>query len=175
MEAGGERRGGEEAEEGVAGSLRFEGGPSCAPNSDWCPPPPVDSIPLEDLARELPTCELEPGEREGGREGEGGRERGRGREGGKEGEGGREGGRGNGEEREEGREGGKGGREEIHIAATDQRPDLVVWNNKMKEVWVVELTICFENRFDEANLLKAGRYVDLMQQVTTSNYSGTLY
>ena len=67
MEAGGERRGGEEAEEGVAGSLRFEGGPSCAPNSDWCPPLPVDSIPLEDLARELPT---EAGG-EGGREGEG--------------------------------------------------------------------------------------------------------
>ena len=61
-----------------------------------------------------------------------------------------------------------------HIAATDQRPDLVVWNNEMKEVWVVELTICFENRFDETNLLKAGRYADLMQQVTTSNYSGTL-
>ena len=59
-----------------------------------------------------------------------------------------------------------------HIAATDQRPDLVVWNNEMKEVWVVE--ICFENRFDETNLLKAGRYADLMQQVTTSNYSETL-
>ena len=67
MEAGGERRGGEEAEEGVAGSLRFEGGPSCAPNSDWCPPLPVDSIPLEDLARELLT---EAGG-EGGREKEG--------------------------------------------------------------------------------------------------------
>ena len=39
---------------------------------------------------------------------------------------------------------------------------------------MVELTICFENRFDEANLLKAGRYAALMQQVTTSNYSGTL-
>ena len=60
-----------------------------------------------------------------------------------------------------------------HIAATDQRPDLVVWNNEMKEVWVVELTICFKNRFDEAKLLKAGCYADLMQQVTTSNYSGT--
>ena len=31
-----------------------------------------------------------------------------------------------------------------------------------------------ENRFDEANLLKAGHYADLMQQVTISNYSGTL-
>ena len=43
----------------------------------------------------------------------------------------------------------------------------------MNEVWVVE-TICFENRFDEAHLLQAGRYGDLMQQVTTSNFSGTL-
>jgi len=42
-----------------------------------------------------------------------------------------------------------------HIAATDQRPDLVVWNNEMKEVWVVELTICFENRFEKASSLKA--------------------
>ena len=39
---------------------------------------------------------------------------------------------------------------------------------------MVGLTICFENRFDEAHLLKAGRYADLMQQVTTSNFSGTL-
>ena len=61
-----------------------------------------------------------------------------------------------------------------HIAATDQRPYLVVWNNEMKEVWVVELTICFKNRFDQVHLLKAGRYTDLMQQVTSSNYSETL-
>ena len=39
---------------------------------------------------------------------------------------------------------------------------------------MVELTICFENRFDEANLLKAGRYADLMQQVTTSNLTRVL-
>jgi len=31
-----------------------------------------------------------------------------------------------------------------HIATTDQRPDIVVWSNTAQEVWVIELTVCFE-------------------------------
>ena len=112
------------------------------------------------------------GGREGGREG-GGREKGReeGRKGKREGgreegrEGRREGGKKGG--REGKREGGRERKREgaqylpegykltadlpryqpyvfpLHIATTDQRPDIVVWSDTVQEVWVIELTVCF--------------------------------
>ena len=37
-----------------------------------------------------------------------------------------------------------------HIATTDQRPDIVVWSNTAQEVWVIELTVCFETGYERS-------------------------
>ena len=29
----------------------------------------------------------------------------------------------------------------LHIATTDQRPDIVMWSDMVQEVWVIELTV----------------------------------
>ena len=62
----------------------------------------------------------------------------------------------------------------LHIATTDQRPDIVVWSDTVQEVWVIELTVCFETRYEEAHNLKVNRYADLMEQIDDSTYSGSL-
>ena len=62
----------------------------------------------------------------------------------------------------------------LHIATTDQRPDIVVWSETLQEVWVIELTVCFETRYEEAHNLKVNRYADLMEQIDDGTYSGSL-
>ena len=46
----------------------------------------------------------------------------------------------------------------LHIATTDQRPDIVVWSDTVQEV--IELTVCFETRYEEAHNLKVKWYAD---------------
>ena len=62
----------------------------------------------------------------------------------------------------------------LHIATTDERPDIVIWNNSIKEVWVIELTVCFETGFDKAHDRKTCRYLDLMEQVDSSPWNVSL-
>ena len=38
----------------------------------------------------------------------------------------------------------------LHIAATDLRPDMVWWDDSQKQLWLAELTVCFETSFEEA-------------------------
>ena len=61
-----------------------------------------------------------------------------------------------------------------HIATTDQRPDIVVWSNTAQEVWVIELTVCFETGYEEACIRKTDRYTDLMEQIAETSLDGTL-
>ena len=61
-----------------------------------------------------------------------------------------------------------------HIATTDQRPDIVVWNSTNQEVWVIKLTVCFETGYEDAHTLKTNRYTDLMRQIADSSVDGTL-
>ena len=61
-----------------------------------------------------------------------------------------------------------------HIATTDQRPDIIVWSSTTQEVWVIELTVCFETRYEDAHTLKTNRYTDLMRQIADSPVDGTL-
>ena len=61
-----------------------------------------------------------------------------------------------------------------NIATTDQRPDIVVWSSTAQEVWVIELTVCFETRYEDAHTLKSNRYADLMGQIADSSVDGTL-
>ena len=52
-----------------------------------------------------------------------------------------------------------------HIIHTDIRPDLVLWNNNSHLVCLVELTICYETRFEEAHNLKEGKCADLVREI----------
>ena len=61
-----------------------------------------------------------------------------------------------------------------HIATTDSRPDIVVWSNTIKEVWVIELTVCYETGVDEAHNRKMARYSDLMERISASSWDGCL-
>ena len=61
-----------------------------------------------------------------------------------------------------------------HIAQTDERPDIVVWSDSAREVWVIELTVCFETSYEVAHTRKTSRYADLMEQITSSNFDGEL-
>ena len=61
-----------------------------------------------------------------------------------------------------------------HISITDQRPDIVVWSNTTQEVWLIELSVCFETRYEDAHTLKTNRYADLMEQIANTSLDGTL-
>ena len=39
---------------------------------------------------------------------------------------------------------------------------------------MIELTVYFETRFEEAHVLKVGKYADLMEQIATSQFDETL-
>ena len=54
------------------------------------------------------------------------------------------------------------------IAHTDLRPDLVLWNANKKKVCLIELTICFETRYEEAHSLKEGKYIDLVEEISSA-------
>ena len=57
-----------------------------------------------------------------------------------------------------------------HITHTDLRPDLVLWNNEEKTVCVIELTICYETRFEEAHILKKNKYADLIEAIEATEF-----
>ena len=56
---------------------------------------------------------------------------------------------------------------------TDQRPGIVVWSNTTQEVWVFELTVCFESGYEEARTWKTDRYTDLMEQIAEASSDDT--
>ena len=58
-----------------------------------------------------------------------------------------------------------------HIATTDLRPDLVVWNDLKHEVLLFELTVCFESNFDDALLRKTEKYLDLVRDIQQSSFN----
>ena len=57
-----------------------------------------------------------------------------------------------------------------HITHTDLSPDLVLWNVKEKTVCIIELTVCYETRFEEAHRLKANKYADLIEAIKAMEY-----
>ena len=57
-----------------------------------------------------------------------------------------------------------------HITRTDLRPDLVLWNNEEKTVCLIELTICYETRFEEAHILKKNKYADLIEAIEATEF-----
>ena len=39
-----------------------------------------------------------------------------------------------------------------NIATTDQRPNIVVRSSTTQEVWVIELTVCFETGYEDVHM-----------------------
>ena len=66
----------------------------------------------------------------------------------------------------------------VHIATTDERPDIVIWMDY--QCTLVELTVPFEDNFTDAECRKRDRYADLLGlctrwvQNSTDNDSGWL-
>ena len=59
-----------------------------------------------------------------------------------------------------------------HIAKTDLRPDIVVWNDNTTSVTLIELTVCHESNFVEAYQRKVTRYLELEERNSTIPLSG---
>ena len=59
----------------------------------------------------------------------------------------------------------------LHIVSTDLRPDIVWWNTQNRSLCLVELTVCFENNFEDAARRK---FTDLVDQACTNGYNATL-
>ena len=49
-----------------------------------------------------------------------------------------------------------------HITPTSLQPDLVVWTDSHKTLYLVELTVCFESGFEEVPARKAAKYMELV-------------
>ena len=60
-----------------------------------------------------------------------------------------------------------------HIAITNSRPDIVLWQDEPRVVNLVELTICFETNFNEARKRKLCRYADLVEEAEKRGYRAT--
>lgn len=58
-----------------------------------------------------------------------------------------------------------------HIVATDLRPDIVHWNDMARKVLFIELTICFETSFSNAEERKEAKYEDLVARAKSSGYN----
>ena len=55
-----------------------------------------------------------------------------------------------------------------HIAITDERPDIIVWSEK--KCTLIELTVCHEDNFADAERRKQKRYTDFLSICTTNKY-----
>ena len=55
---------------------------------------------------------------------------------------------------------------------TDLRPDIVWWDDSLKKIELIELTICFETSFEHAAERKATKYEDVLARARSSGYSG---
>ena len=51
------------------------------------------------------------------------------------------------------------------------RPDIVVWEENIKSVYLIELTVCFETNFDEARQGKICQYTELCEEAEDRGYT----
>ena len=62
------------------------------------------------------------------------------------------------------------------VFATLERPDIVIWSRKLRKVLLIELTCPSEENIEVAQLRKQTRYLQLMDQITsTTNWSPSLF
>ncbi|KAK0145224.1 hypothetical protein N1851_015879 [Merluccius polli] len=58
-----------------------------------------------------------------------------------------------------------------HIVSTRLRPDLLFWSDREKAVFLVELTIPWEDRVEEANELKRAKYTEIAEEAAQRGWS----
>ena len=56
------------------------------------------------------------------------------------------------------------------IALSTKRPDIVIWSVKAKKVFVIELTVPYEENFDWAHQRKLEKYEDLREQCVRNGW-----
>ena len=57
-----------------------------------------------------------------------------------------------------------------HITPTSLRPDLVMWTDSHKVLYLVELTACFESGFEEVAARKTAKYMDLVSDACKKGF-----
>ena len=62
-----------------------------------------------------------------------------------------------------------------HICPTTKRPDIVAWNEKSKIVFLIELTVCFDENFADASMRKQAKYHDLREAVKAAGHKCHLW
>ena len=58
--------------------------------------------------------------------------------------------------------------------AISLRPDIVLWSQGRRELYLVELTICYETGFAEAAKRKQSKYLELMDEATSGGFKTKL-
>ena len=61
------------------------------------------------------------------------------------------------------------------VVTTTQRPDLVVWNAEKKHVLIMELTVPWEDNFEQAEERKEERYADLIDACKDKGWETEYY
>ena len=56
------------------------------------------------------------------------------------------------------------------LTYTDLWPDLVVYSNLTRTAILVELTVCFEDNFDDARARKEAKYADLVDEIEENGF-----
>ena len=62
-----------------------------------------------------------------------------------------------------------------HIALTNQRPDLIIWSDKLKKVILMELTVPWEENFELAQERKKDRYAELVRDCAARKWQCELF
>ena len=60
-------------------------------------------------------------------------------------------------------------------ASTNLRPDLVFWSTSLKTVYIIELTVPWENSMEEAYECEKLRYADLASETMQSGWNANVY
>ena len=60
------------------------------------------------------------------------------------------------------------------LTYTDLQPDLVVYSEQTRIAILVELTVCFEDTFDDARACKEAKYADLLDKTEENGFMADL-
>ena len=59
----------------------------------------------------------------------------------------------------------------LAITSTDLRPDIVIWSQALQSAMLVELTVCYETNYIQAQTRKLGKYLDLVDEGSANSYT----
>ena len=59
----------------------------------------------------------------------------------------------------------------LAITSTNLRPDIVIWSQALQSAILVELTVCYETNYIQAQTRKLGKYQDLVDEGSANGYT----